>query len=455
MANRRRKRFLGADSDEKGVSFWVLLLLLVWHCTMYKQSPSRNHRSKGFKVKHILQICLLLAIFFWLIYQLKRSHENKKDFDAKDAKIVVGNGGDVIMFGRKDLSRLDIATKDGKHGEEEDENEGEVEENQQEEDEQEREESRTKEREEEEEDVSKGGDDYELDEREQENEVEAENEELVDEENDREDDSGEKSEENEDREAREEHYKADDASSEVADDLKTIITQSKNATFKHPKENREVNNSGRPNKTETSPKTDADTIKSGLQLMSKGQMGDHGSSSMARAANSTQFEDILIQNSTILKDFNDMSEEEIRSAEVNDKGTSLSSSETQMTFNSTQTPNIGQTFENNKLKLRKNYRFNSDKIVLEIESSNKNHFVNTHARESTSSSANFTTAEVKEISEKLTDDIDDDSKIQSSGFHPTNTDGDVLLHDPIDASDTFIAKEGEGISDELNYILTD
>ncbi|CBI25108.3 unnamed protein product, partial [Vitis vinifera] len=95
---------------------------------MFK-SPSRNQRSKGFKVKHILQICLLLAVCFWLIYQVKHSHDKKKEFDANDAKISSNTqgGNELLKFGRKDLHpRVDGEAKNEKHGEEETEEEDEA-----------------------------------------------------------------------------------------------------------------------------------------------------------------------------------------------------------------------------------------------------------------------------------------------------------------------------------------
>ncbi|KAH1164495.1 hypothetical protein AAZX31_01G226200 [Glycine max] len=54
---------------------------------MIKQSSSRNNRSKGIKVKHVLQIILLLGVCFWLIYQVKHSHDKKKEFHENDAKV--------------------------------------------------------------------------------------------------------------------------------------------------------------------------------------------------------------------------------------------------------------------------------------------------------------------------------------------------------------------------------
>ncbi|XP_004230671.1 uncharacterized protein [Solanum lycopersicum] len=88
---------------------------------MYKQSPSRNHRSKGVKVKNVLQICLLLAVCFWLIYQVKHSHDKKKEFDEDDAKSSIKSGSinELVKLGRKDLPRIEgLDTVHEKHREE-------------------------------------------------------------------------------------------------------------------------------------------------------------------------------------------------------------------------------------------------------------------------------------------------------------------------------------------------
>jgi len=44
---------------------------------MLKQSPNRNPRTNGYKVKQGLQIFTLIVVGIWLLYQLKHSHENK------------------------------------------------------------------------------------------------------------------------------------------------------------------------------------------------------------------------------------------------------------------------------------------------------------------------------------------------------------------------------------------
>lgn len=225
---------------------------------MYKQSSGRNNRSKGFKIKHVIQIFVLVAICIWLIYQVKHSHDKKREFEEKNIKstssLSNGAGDEVIKFGRKDVqARFEKTTlvTDGKVEEAEDEEAegggGGQEDNKMEEDEQDQEDLKHEEKE----DEGRGGGDDEIDENDQHkydednliDEKDAEGkdtEEEVDEErSERENleegersevensEEGEKSDresseegqserEEEDHEAREEHYKADDASSAVA-----------------------------------------------------------------------------------------------------------------------------------------------------------------------------------------------------------------------------------------------
>lgn len=77
---------------------------------MLKQSVSRNQRSKGFKVKNVVQICVLIVVCVWLLYQLKHSYDkNKKayyDDDDDDKKLtenVPGTGNNVLKLGRKGI----------------------------------------------------------------------------------------------------------------------------------------------------------------------------------------------------------------------------------------------------------------------------------------------------------------------------------------------------------------
>ncbi|GMH16417.1 hypothetical protein Nepgr_018258 [Nepenthes gracilis] len=434
---------------------------------MYKQSPSRNHRSKGIKLKHILQICLLLAVCFWLIYQIKRSHE-KKDFAERDAKIAeeAGADGGVINFGRKDLSRLDVATTDEQHTEDEEENEGEEEENKHEEDEQEREESKIEEREEEEEDVSRsdgGNGDDEMDENDQEKEAEAEHEdEFIDDEKERQEDVDERTDENEDsgkegesqntrhdqvhdgdgmntHEAREEQYKADDASSEVAHDMQTTTLDIENTTSEHTDRKFEVNSSGHENKPQTS---------------DGAHVGEHGSTSTPTAMEETKYG---TANSTNLGESNLPSEVKNKSTALNAEDASPAlSNRTQMKLNLTQSQNAtvdgssseeGRNLQTNGTLLNDNSQLDSDKIQLETDSNNKTYNLNAGIGESLGSFSK-TTAELKDNSSgKSMGDLTGNSNVnfnaanQSSGFRSANANGDVVLHDPIDASDSGIVQE--------------
>lgn len=291
---------------------------------MFKQLPSRNHRSKGLKVKHVLQICVLLAICVWLIYQVKHSHERRGVFETKDGKVMKVQSNDEIQrIGRKDIPRITEISTDGEKNEEEDEEkEGEEEENKHEDDESEREDVRLVEPEEE-----RGGGDDEIDEHETEKtEAESEHEEEAvdeDEETEEKEDKEDKeekeekeeevsteenhteSEENEDthekghleeeenedagkeghtdpeenddvdkdghnkrkvksdeqdhvaertntREAQEELYRADDASSEVTHNVQSVILETENSTMNHSNQIWGKVNFGQKDETKTS-----------------------------------------------------------------------------------------------------------------------------------------------------------------------------------------------------------
>lgn len=223
---------------------------------MYRQSASRNQRSKGFKVKHVLQIGVLVAVCFWLIYQVKHSHD-KKEFDHNDAKISqnMQRENEILKFGRKDLNpQVKEKTKENeKHDEEVEEEIGEEEEKHEEE---QKEDHKTEKKEVE----GRGGGDDEVDEHDQvksDSDVDRE-EEFIDEEKEREEgdekESDEKDVEDSDKltenensiedqdhdgatrnthEAREEQYKADDASSAVTHDGQTINTENENSSVEN------------------------------------------------------------------------------------------------------------------------------------------------------------------------------------------------------------------------------
>lgn len=236
---------------------------------MFRQSPtSRNNRSKGIKSKNILQICLLLAVCFWLIYQVKRSHEKRKEFDENDSKFSLKTESSYVptMWGRKGLlpRSEEITLPNGKQDKQvEDENPEEDEENKLEEEEEEAEQDQDDKFEEENDEDRGGGDDV-VDEHNQEKsdeEIEQE-EELVDDEKDRgevdetdvknskendghdEDENSQDHELDEDsgstHEAQEELYKADDASSAVTHDTQTVTTENENKGLEDANENAEV-----------------------------------------------------------------------------------------------------------------------------------------------------------------------------------------------------------------------
>jgi hypothetical protein len=245
---------------------------------MIKRNPSiRNQRSKGFKVKHVLQVILLLGVCFWLIYQVKHNHDKKKEFDKNDLKLPSRTEPDqIVKLGRKDLlpGKVEVVDQNEKHEEEEEdehvvddvENKREHDEHQQEgEDgnkheteeseenvdevreehgeeenkhgvleEQEEDESKSEEIEDEGVDVETDENDHDKsdadnndhdddvvdDEKEKEEEGdETENEEKEDEE------KGSLVENHENHEAREEHYKGDDASSAVTHDTHSTSTE--------------------------------------------------------------------------------------------------------------------------------------------------------------------------------------------------------------------------------------
>ncbi|PIA42761.1 hypothetical protein AQUCO_02000307v1 [Aquilegia coerulea] len=56
----------------------------------------RNQKPKGFKIKHALQVTLLLVIGIWLLYQVKNSHHKKKDYS-----VMLGNKAGSVDLGRK------------------------------------------------------------------------------------------------------------------------------------------------------------------------------------------------------------------------------------------------------------------------------------------------------------------------------------------------------------------
>ncbi|KAK8952908.1 hypothetical protein KSP40_PGU004084 [Platanthera guangdongensis] len=68
---------------------------------MMRQSSSRNQRSKGgFKLRHFIQVFLLVAICIWLVYQVKHSRDKKRAFEERK---VVEEQPLPLRFSMKDL----------------------------------------------------------------------------------------------------------------------------------------------------------------------------------------------------------------------------------------------------------------------------------------------------------------------------------------------------------------
>ncbi|KAF8674340.1 hypothetical protein HU200_048169 [Digitaria exilis] len=92
---------------------------------MLRQSSSRNHRSRGLKLKKALQITLLVLVSVWLIYQVKHSYEKKVAYSEDEGNDLRKDGkdqGEVIRLSRKDLPpkmEADSSTLDEKVEDEE------------------------------------------------------------------------------------------------------------------------------------------------------------------------------------------------------------------------------------------------------------------------------------------------------------------------------------------------
>ncbi|KAL2512046.1 RNA polymerase-associated protein LEO1 [Abeliophyllum distichum] len=217
---------------------------------MYRHSPSRNRRSKGIKVKHILQI-LLLAVCIWLIYKVKHSHDKKKEFDQSNKTSLRGGvSNEILKLGRKDIHEKEEETvaKNEKHEKEEttfEEEEEEIEEEQEDKTEEKEEEGagggndQIDESEEEKSDAEVDrGEDFIDDEKERDEGDENESEEGNSEDNNGQIEKGISLEDSDDdgddrniNEAREKNYKADDASSAVTHDAEILADENENGSL--------------------------------------------------------------------------------------------------------------------------------------------------------------------------------------------------------------------------------
>ncbi|KAI4339792.1 hypothetical protein MLD38_024695 [Melastoma candidum] len=92
---------------------------------MLRQSPSRNHRAvNGFKVKHALQVFLLLAICTWLLYQVRHGKQEGEDAQGVDPQGETTEG-ERMKFGRKELRlRQEMGNTENRSREEEEDEPG-------------------------------------------------------------------------------------------------------------------------------------------------------------------------------------------------------------------------------------------------------------------------------------------------------------------------------------------
>ncbi|KAG6710059.1 hypothetical protein I3842_06G163900 [Carya illinoinensis] len=447
---------------------------------MIKRSPSRNHRSKGVKVKHVLQICLLLGVCFWLIYQVKHSHDKKKEFDEKDAKLSVKtqSGNELLKFGRKDLHpRLEEVPEIEKHveeeeeetGGEEEENKHDEEENRHEEKEQDEEENKheVEDQEEEEnkseeiEDEERGAGDHEIDENDQEKlDGDADHdEELIDEEKEgeEEDKESERNEsdnkenqvetslEDQDRdggnhEAREEQYKGDDASSAVTHDAQTIISEADRLSSGNSIEISEMNILDQENKSNGTQETDTDQNNPAIKVV-ESEIDNNGTSPNAITIEqkgnngSSNSVDGLVENSTRTAQSTDQpkaSNDTTLALEMEQNGKSTSVSESnQSDVNSTVSIKIekagagaGAGAGESSTSSNTTESVLSEKITTETEDGS----VSSISKENTDATKNR--ADGKSELDRTNESTDNSSRDEVP---------DAVEHNPVDASDSHIA----------------
>ncbi|KAF7830087.1 chromatin modification-related protein EAF7 isoform X1 [Senna tora] len=68
-----------------------------------KQRKHTNQRTRGFKLKYVFQVFLLIAVAIWLLYQLKHSIDQKKEYDQTSANTL-----ETPKLGRKALHPKDL-----------------------------------------------------------------------------------------------------------------------------------------------------------------------------------------------------------------------------------------------------------------------------------------------------------------------------------------------------------
>ncbi|KAL5560909.1 hypothetical protein UlMin_030656 [Ulmus minor] len=465
---------------------------------MLKRLPSRTHRSKGIRVKHVLQICLLLGVCFWLVYQVKHSHDKKKEFAESDAKTSIRkiSDGELPKLGRKDLHPREVVTKSEKPEEEEEvEEETSVEEEEKHEEE-EREGEDTKhevqEQEEEEnkneetEDGGRGGGDDEIDE----NDLERKDEEInrdddfVDEEKEREegdeenktseteeieDQGNENSSEDQDldggdqnaHEAREEHYKGDDASSEVtqdARDTQAMSTGSETVSLGNSNETLETNHVGQENKS-----NNTDESKSGLKVEEVGISENSAKLDMVALVQKTDNSSSNPVDSQLSDRTQSYDQPEVgnNSSQVNREEASNSSAVV-----STEASGDSTEMRKNEMPDSTSQQNNATTDGTTIGESSKEETTlreqtnsSTIASEANSSEFNSTLSmkvENTDVGERTQTDDGSRSSITIQNEKPIDASAhgeeEEMENDPIDASDIQIAQEVKDVSTDLDTL---
>ncbi|KAK8478801.1 hypothetical protein V6N13_103532 [Hibiscus sabdariffa] len=89
---------------------------------MIKPPATRNQRCKGLKVKHVLQICGMLALCIWMLHQFRNTFDKEGNIGGLVQNVMSEHG--AIKLGRKDLdprtgeevkeSRAEEAKDDGR-----------------------------------------------------------------------------------------------------------------------------------------------------------------------------------------------------------------------------------------------------------------------------------------------------------------------------------------------------
>ncbi|RWW32182.1 hypothetical protein GW17_00003173 [Ensete ventricosum] len=93
---------------------------------MLRQAYSRSQRNKGHKVRNVLQICLLVAVCFWLLYQMKHTYDKKQASSEQTTRVlnaVVDSQSDFMDLGRKGLPHNKATVPGDKIHRKEEENE--------------------------------------------------------------------------------------------------------------------------------------------------------------------------------------------------------------------------------------------------------------------------------------------------------------------------------------------